>query len=381
MFNLTANERNALHRLEMESFKRYCRLIDVEPIEYEAYLLATLKSEWRRWRDVMEVTARTRPGAAEEYVRRYEGAQTFWEYKRVEVIDHVERIVENIRPLVPALPINWTYLGNIARRFGATVPKEGDVDSLAALLRELPHVQTYEIEMNAFVTAHSPIGTLPAVFVYEHLMVTLDVFLQTVLAQVIVRTPHGTAFVVDESLWDLRGRNEAFVAGLRSVVEMLLGRTGAAVLDERLLLSHASPELFNVSRAIGYGAGEFVRLHEYAHLLLGHLELPAGPQLELAADRFAYDVIDASDESIAFWARLGAIGALVAFVLVEVIERRISDTHPPALARIKALLHKADRETAWLRWHVVAMLAVCCETLQREYGVPAEGISKWPKGA
>lgn len=373
MFYMRPDQRQSLDLLEQRSFRDYCVAMHYDPSAHASLLLAAAKADWQRFMTTLQETA-TNPEAAQSIANPYLSATSWVDYKRLQIADDVDRVAAYITPLRYSLPIDWAYLEQVASEAKIPIPRIADPLTLAAFLKEIPHALIYGVELNAFVTRDRSIGDLPAVFVYEHLMAAVEVFLDIILKQVIGVNPRGNATVVDESLWGELGRSDPFVQALRGAIDMVLLRSDSALIDSSLALSHSSSRFHAMSRFVFLGAGDFVRLHEYGHLLMGHLRYRPRPALELLADRFAMSVLasECSDTSgSTFWARLGAIGALVVLMVCDLIEGLPIDTHPPARARIRALLRDATPESLWLRWHVRAMLAISRNTLQVAYGANA----------
>src|SRR5205807_9264812 len=160
-----------------------------------------------------------------------------------------------------------------------------------------------------------------------------------------------------------------------AALEMVLARADRGAFESARLLSKSWPDVQLDCRFMFMGAATFARLHEYGHLLMGHLEKPQRHALEYEADAFAYKVLTEASRGISggyfgsFPVKVGAISLLVMLLLIEAIEKHLpSPTHPSAAHRIMALLQDESRESATLLFYVEAILAICKTTIESHYG-------------
>jgi hypothetical protein len=127
---------------------------------------------------------------------------------------------------------------------------------------------------------------------------------------------------------------------------------------------------------LGSGSVGMVWLHEFGHLLQGHLHSPESHQIELDADRFAFTlyahVWAANPNGI--WYCLGALTVLVVIDIIETVNR-IEETksHPSARRRLSAAVNIHNRtdpkQGAIGYYYICALATLISPTLRRKWNV------------
>lgn len=374
VLRLDNSQQERLRELERRSFYEYCERMGYDPSQHEAAILNLAKQELRRILETAEQRLGRAPTAAQIHAQILLATPDWWSFKRLQRKAELEALAGHIAGLESTLPINWDYLGGIAREFNLDPPQASSPRSLCSFLSAIPHVCRYGTRFNAFVGRETLIDGLPCICVYEQLIAAAEAFLDVVMRQVLRPSGAGRVSVVDENQWERIGSQPAFRAACRSAIEMVLARTDVAVNEADHTLSGSWPEMQLQWLLMSSGAADFVRWHEYGHLLMGHLLSEPGHSLEFEADHFAYEVVAnsyAKTAGASFWSKVGALGVLVMILLIELIEQRPpSKTHPPAQKRIAALLRDGKDESINLFIHLQAMLGVCRRTVETDYGVP-----------
>ena len=273
-----------MKELRLTSFNRLAAKLDRDPSELEAYLFKyivqsseqTLAYYDREEKDAahrgfLDTAAKSNNYWA--YVRAQE------EYLRSETIDLFfnERIYR--------MNVNVKYLEKIGAQLPAPVAVIKDQEDLEIILLQIPLILRHDLDFNAFIARSSTTSDVPYLGLNLALLHVLDVF--TVKVAQLITTPVDTEAAVKVFKFKSPGDIEAAaqdpytVSVLISCVEILLGRDFHAVKIETDPIADSFMYHATVPPALN-----FISLHEYGHLLLGHIELERSKEAELQADLF-----------------------------------------------------------------------------------------------
>jgi hypothetical protein len=347
--------------------------LNCDPISLEAFLLSRSKEELRISIEAVEkANGRSFPAMWNEAKEALE-SNDWWAFNHLKHTIVVKHLFDQIVTSASTLPIDWEYLGGIAREFELTTPSPSSPESLRKMLWSIPHIYQYINDFNAFVGRETLIGNLPCVCIYENLLTASQFFLDIVMRQVLrLDSPYKAELLAVDELENV-GSQPGFITVCRSVFDMILGRKEWASIEPSYLLSRSWPEMQLPCHLMFFGATDFVRLHEYGHLLRGHLLKQQTYDIEFQADEFAFNAggsIYAKLRGASIWSKIGAMGILTIIAFIEMIEHHSSSkTHPLAQQRLIALTRSGGEESHILFIYVQAMLCVCRKTIESEYGV------------
>ncbi|HXU40299.1 MAG TPA: hypothetical protein VN937_28335 [Blastocatellia bacterium] len=368
---LTPKQRAAVSKLERDSFAEHCRRFNYSPAEHERSLLAQSKDELRVMLSIQNRGDKDLPQEVIEATRDYLGAPDYWTYKRLQNRDEVMDAATDIAAIAPSLPINWPYVHNVAREYGIALPVAQQPDSIVSFVTSIPHIVFFGNEFDAFVTRLKMLDDVPAVCMFEQLIASTTDFIDVVMMRVLVQKSESEVDIAEQERWDTIGKDAAFVENLGGAIDMILARRDWVSHPSNFLLSRSGPQMPLSASLMFMGAADFVRRHEYGHLLRGHLNQPQHPRIEFEADNFAMTVM-ASKElyGASFWYKAGAIAVIVMLMIGEAIDGPSpAGTHPHARDRLAALLSRDSDENLMLFGVAQAILGICRPTLASTYGI------------
>jgi hypothetical protein len=370
---LSPQQRAAVARLERDSFAEHCRRLNYSPTEHERYLLTQCKDEIRFTLSTQYQRDKALPKAVVEANRDFLAAPDYWTFKRLQNRDEVIDAATDIAAVAPSLPINWPYVHSVAREYAMELPIAKKPDTVVSFVASIPHIVFFGNDFNAFVQRQELLDGLPAVCMFEQLIAGTAGFLDVVMKRVLVRKSDSIVDIAPRERWDAIGEDAEFVDHLGGAIELILARRDCAVHPADFLLSRSGPDMQLSASAMFWGAADFVRRHEYGHLLRGHLRQPQHPRIEFEADRFAMTLIESKslyNSGASFWYKVGAISVIVMLIIVETIEGPApAGTHPLARERLAALLSRGTDADLTLFQVAQAILGVCRATLATKYGI------------
>jgi len=367
---LRLSDRQARHlaKLKKQSFHRYCEEHRYSPDEHEEFLLKLVKSDLRR------IATAQGYDSYDQYPDDMKSVIDSTDYWAVTCDAHKRRasqIAEEIVKSQDLLPINWDYVKNLADELEL---KYTDKDELIRnVITGLPHIPTFEVEFNAFVGKELLVDNIPCVCVHESLPTASRSFIDVLSGGMFHFNPdrNGVELRNLSELIEI-SRDKKFMEVCKTCMEMIFGRSTGAVLYEKYLASLSTPELFLPVRTITTSAHYFVWLHEYGHLLMGHLLREPCHEVEYEADNFAWRVVEAKAAGNPHqgpYLRFGAFSMLNIFQLIEIVQNSIeSESHPTARKRIRRLIRLVKEEdAAEIRGVISSMLTLFQATAEYHY--------------
>lgn len=385
--NLTDEQAAALAQAEQDSFALHCLRLGYDPAIHQSEVLRRLQDAAERRIEEIGDCVKDPAGShfLKERLRELEAearhCKDLWSYRRLWERQTVGDAAVEIVQRSESLSIHWRYLERVATRFGLPIPSPSAPTKLADFITAVPCLFLFGHECNASVAERRWAHGLPVVCIDELLRVASQGFLDVVMKQVFVSTETLSAEVVKPSAWSTIGSDPSFMKECSTAIDLALGRRDVAFHDPGMLLSRSWPSSQLSCSVMFSGATTFARLHEYGHLLMGHLDMAHDPQLELDADRFAMTVLAGTyakqRPDVVAWYELGAIGLLVMFAIFEAIDcGSPSRTHPPAMQRLYCVTAGRDKGVGWEFDVALTMLGVCQRTVEQTYGgtlsLPAE---------
>jgi hypothetical protein len=346
---LTAGQRAMLQDLERASFDEYCRTARKDSAAYASFLSRVLTNEINTELPLYEAAP---PSLREHFTNIVNSNDLFEQMRLVENHANQTRLDHVIRGS-PREMLNYDYLSSLANTLRLPIPHRGDDNSLRLLLDSVPLRLFWQNEFQAFVRHETLLDDIPCICAFQTISVSMKA-LAHLVATAVVRL--GDPFPVVIECAGLCN-DDSFKADCRAVVSAILGKGDLHIpLNRR----HASENMRNPVRVAIYGslvagACDFVWLHEYGHLVMGHLLTPQSHKIEFEADSFAsvtmfravekfpkYEGLAEDDRKFMIefdrtFYLLGAALSLTVLCMFDLFDPRESLTHPAGMARVRNL--------------------------------------------
>lgn len=359
---------NRIRQLERASFERYCSLNGYTPEQVETIMMPGIRRVVEQ-RFVL-IEAQAGKAVAQDLRSKWASALhgNYLDLHRfiieLEKAQYASVIAESARDL----PINYSYLRGLAQRIDASALRPSDSRSLKLFLNQIPTINLFEPDFNAFVSGETVVDSLPAVCVYAHLHDSLQEFVDMVAPVVLVyggvATPDDVAKHASKFL---------FRTTCIECLELICGRLNMPATNvepnvERL--SKSSQDGVMYLDLITGGGWSFVWFHEYGHLLMAHLAQGPCHDVELEADAFAARALSSMFAQLnanAFgWVSVGVVFTFVAIHIIEVVNRlSASSSHPPAHVR----LGRYVGNNIFLRLVAESIVAACQPAVERRWNI------------
>lgn len=267
----------------------------------------------------------------------------FWKFSRYRANLDFENAVDAYRQALKShdiMSVDHAFLSRIAQKMQLRYDADCDPLMRAEVIAELPRVQNFELNFNAFATIDRDSG-IPFLE-YYHLLQSALRALCFFLSGCCYRHEDGSSWArPDEELV-----HPAFLAQVLPVVERMIDWARG---ESGLGFTYSTYDDFDETAAFLFGgqfyigASKFVLLHEIAHIVLGHLHgSKAAHDCEYEADEFAMRTLIASDEPEYTYAAVASINLI--FTLFRAISTTTKSTltHPHPSLRANRLIPLAE---------------------------------------
>lgn len=361
---MQADAPTELREAEQRSFENYCRLVGLSQSEAEEHLLPPLREKVQRLlrfvQNQVSVAAAERLSDSKIFSSVID---SYVDVNRVFTEEDKSYYIERVISSADRLPINFGYLASLADQLQVPEPKVDNSDSLRPVLQSILAFNLFEPEFNAFITGKSKFRNIPAVVVYPFLSGTLWEILNVVIP---ITGLFGDP-LSDAEVNELASRPRFMEVCLSCFDAILCGGFFAkSYNDIDRLSSMGDAEEMHLD-IINGGAWDFVWLHEYGHLLLGHLDRPAGHDVEHDADSFAIRALALNPlyEKRPEVFPLVCVGVITLLLVVHILQvsqdKAESETHPSTMSRLYNYL--GDQELKWfIARRIVAGLRPTCQS-------------------
>ncbi len=368
----------SVQELRLTSFVQLALRLNRDPKELEEYLFGHLVRSAEgalAYYDQEEKEASHRG-----FLRAANKRNNYWcyiraqeEYLRAETIDLFfgEQICR--------MGVNTAYLEKIGAQLPTPVPQIRDQEDLEIILLQIPLVLGHGLDFNAFIARVEPGHDIPYLALNLALLHVLDIF--TVKVAQLITAPVDTdaaprvfRFKSDEDIQ--AAAEDAFTASvLISCVEVLQGRDVHAVKVEPDPIAESFMYHATVPPALN-----FISMHEYAHLLLGHIEEDRNKSTELQADLFGILYLQQLFKNRSKAEKGLAMTGLAAFFMLMQVNERLTQNqsiyYPTTEERLIHLLRHFSLEEQETFLYVYNKIYLATHhTLEVYYNV-----SLWPHG-
>lgn len=369
MSTLTNNRNQKLREFEKASFSRFCLKHGYDEREYSEMIMDVVKS--RVAASIADIDLRK---LTDPWIRKHiETMQRATDYISMREQDNLASLrlyTQMISNHFRNLPINMHYVAALSKTLRLKEESDEAVATIK-LIEAVPLISNWDLEFNAFVTGESEFDGLPGVCIYEVLLTSCQAFTSFVVPAVF-DFEGRTAKLADTKKLELVANNAEFVDRLTGCLQFLLCEDA----DRRLAGEIGSYALQRILDLITTGSAGMVWLHEFGHLLQGHLRMPESHQIEFDADRFAFTLYayEASTQPHGIWYFFGALATVFLLDILETVHRaKESKSHPLARSRMRAALEVLMEIAP--AWEYTAYAYVCClatvvnPTLQKRWAV------------
>lgn len=341
VFQLSESQKKMLLEKELASFHRHCEEHGWNPEAkekefYEQYTNYT--------REVM--TGALERGAKQNVLNElFQPAielQNYWDLLHWTTENKKKLLVAEIEKVSKNLPVNYAYLSKLYHLMNVSDPSENNSKYIASLLLNIPVMNVFELDFNAFVMGRSIVANIPCICYYTLLPGIMDFFVNLFLSALIPgkREPEKFAIpLLNDDALHKNATNQEFILACMSGIVALSGNSpyGICSRSNHFLGQHPMmvPEL---SEAL-VGSSFFVGWHEYSHLLLGHIEMAHTPKLEFEADLVALKILveSAKNNKLLTWRLWGLAICLNIMEMLHTLEPAMEKTHPSPSERMAVM--------------------------------------------
>ena len=374
---LNRTQLQTLFSYEQASFANLCSKLNMKQVEVESLMLQDLKQTFVQiFDDLQNMTI----GNIElpDDLKRVLNISDFWEMNRFVVALRKNEIVQDILVAIEStfdndeinvtkLPINWQYWMDLIRnKVNPTFGRLGKSYSIEQTLNTIPHLCLFTNEYNAFLSGKYKLGPVPIICVPVLLEQINYQFLNILAPLIVSKDDSGVFGPTSKDEVQTKAKDQGFIRTCKGFFKVVFGNTLKYVVDPAVqTMAERGLEERIILDLMVSSANKFVWLHEYGHLLQGHLERQPAPKLELEADRFALFMIALASKRITMVtgqiSQFILIGVIYLLIIIWVIEKKgkivDSETHPPAVERLMYLLEKSTQlEELYARNILAALL-------------------------
>ena len=281
MLRLTAQQLETLHTLETASFTAFCSRTGKDAASYAALVRKVVMDELRT---AINTAGDGIPQSLSDHFRTaMKQSDMFTMIKLVESHSNATRL-SHIIGGAPRHMINYNYLVSLAHSLRLPAPSPTNNNALRLLLDSLPLRLVWDNNFNAFVNCETLLDNIPCICVYHTIVSGLKT-LAHIVATAIVNL--GDPFPILIQCNDIRN-DASFKTDCREVLRAIFGE-GELLIPLHREHAFGNRDTFHmyVYTYLVSGAFDFVWLHEYGHLLLGHLLSGPSHRVEFEADQFA----------------------------------------------------------------------------------------------
>ena len=339
-FQLNRTQKNLLIAKERASFIKHCERFGWNPKEKEKQFVENFR---QRDSDIIEaINLRAKKDSALELFESNALFHTdnYWQYLRIQTDIKRRMLADWICKDTSNLPIDYEYVSKIAKKMSLPLVSQENPSSLRNFLLNIPLINIFDLEFNAFVTKDTIIHGIPCVCTHTSLPEVAEFFTNLFLSVLIPDELVSTQikFSFNDTL-NRKINSQEFVWSCVSGFLALLGASTELGIAPKYQLTKIHPNLMPEFLCVLDGTSGFVALHEFGHLLLAHLEKPYTPFLELEADSFAAKTLVNVEEHQhdLSWVKLGLATIFNILEMIELLNENTLGTHPKAIERLAAL--------------------------------------------
>jgi len=251
----------------------------------------------------------------------------YWDWVEYYSQSNKELFVGKLNFVLQEIPVNVNYLNRISSNYDCNV-----LDYIA----QIPNIYLLELEFNAFLSGKSIIGDTPSIVYYNHLDFILSSFYDTIFSVYIIKSQTNANF-------ELLSPEECVIISKSEEVQQRFHKF-IKLLSFDTHLYKENAEYYDFEKGYIYFSKlhiesfDFIKFHEYGHLVLGHLDIGPSKEVEFEADLFAHESLYLLKKQDGFFNNYPEFTTAVIFFLLYMIEQidfrdTDNDTHPDVLTR------------------------------------------------
>ena len=335
---MTETQNKLLYEKEVSSFQRHCIECGWDPKNkekefYDQYISSTQKA-------MNGTIERGVPKEiAEDAFRGLLQNKNYWDLLRWTTREKKQQIIGEISKAIRRIPSNYSYLSKLSGLMKLPKPSKENPDSIIVLIKNIPVMNIFELDFNAFVIGRTTISNIPFVCYYTLLPGLIDHFVNIFLSALTpAKANEYIDFPSNEAL-RITAKNPEFMVCCMSGMLSLIGAAADLYKIPSMYFSEKHPQLGPELFSALCGSSYFVSFHEYGHILLGHIEMAHTLDLEHQADIFALQVLLESekDKKLLSWRILGVAILYNVFEMLNCLDPPLDKTHPTPTERVAAL--------------------------------------------
>lgn len=351
MLQLTAQQEETLHKLETASFNEFCKRAGKDATSYAALVGDVLIDELKTVIHIADADDGIPQSLSDHFRSAIQESDMF---KRIRIIENHANAtrLSHIIGGAPRQMINYSYLLSLAEALRLPVPSPANDNALRLLLDSLPLRLMWDNNFNAFVKRETLLDNIPCICVFHTITSGLKTLAHLVATAVIEL---GDPLPIVIRCRDMRN-DASFKTDCREVLRAIFGEGDLLIpLHKEYAYGYRDAIHMYLYTQLVSGAFDFVWLHEYGHLLLGHLLTGPSHRVEFEADEFAtatmfravetfpkYEMVRAAQpemiEDLVHFDRTlylcGAALSLSVLCLFDLFRMGDSPTHPLGKARV-----------------------------------------------
>jgi hypothetical protein len=205
-FRLTEAQNKLLFEKEKASFIKHCKKNGISPKAFEVKLIESFR---QRNDDMVESLCQGIDDQIEKskIISEYNSvlrSKDYWQYMKWQTDAKREMISNWICKAAPSLPINYRYVSQIAQIMGLPEISERNSDSLISFIFNIPLMNVFNLEFNAFVTGDSVIEGIPCVCHHTSAPDLCEFFTNLFLSALLIKKNNGRMRFADKDVLNSR---------------------------------------------------------------------------------------------------------------------------------------------------------------------------------
>lgn len=324
--------------IEKRSLERFCRR---SGFTTEGFILACLGHglyESEMWQKGLEQRV---PGLGERCdALRLEKASNldFWGERRKNEYVFRELAVEQFLSVGLSPHFSLEMVNHYLAELGEA-PLLDKNQAVKKLLLKAPSPILFDLEFDGFVGKHKELGV--SLSIYPHLFQVVNYACDILIRIAFQKTNRMLVFRTESELMEIV-EADFVVEALLSLANWASGMAFSARFSNDALSSASYGTHFDVLTAANAGKN-FVRFHEFSHLLFGHLGKAPSQLLETEADLYAAAVTflaSGRHDGAQVMASIGVAAVFGVFQILEDLGVTDLESHPTSASRVKKIADK-----------------------------------------
>lgn len=352
--------------MRIEEIEKACEIISKQSLELFSFQMETditvveslfVRIFHQESRDYMEVNKHSKIHT------EILGQGNLWKILRLRRYDKIRLEVNLISKAYTnsflTIPINHSYIhinvfGKMMKLFPEKISQYRSDDPIKSLgehiwivLLNLPRVEYFTSNFNAFISGESNVYGLPALCYYNNTMSVVESMASNLCLLILDCRKEEINTYDFEEINDRINLFPKVFQYIDQCFESLISRSVLSIAPDLFLFNDNEYVQMEVIREL---SSSFIVYHEYGHFLLGHSEYKISKELEYHADYWSSIVLKfAFGEQ--YKLHIAAAQSIV-LILMDIRENSLEvkhDQHPSAFERFNKIKIHDDKETSLFR--------------------------------